>query len=62
VSRIRPATREDWPQIWPFFRDTVLAGETYAYPEDLTSEQAARLWMEEPPGLTVVYDDNGTRP
>jgi len=57
---IRPATPDDWPQIWPFFRDTVLAGETYAYPEDLTSEQAAGLWMEEPPGLTVVYDDAGT--
>ncbi len=53
--RIRPATADDWPQIWPFFRDTVLAGETYAYPEDLTSEQAAALWMEQPPGATVVY-------
>ena len=56
---IRPATDEDWPQIWPFFRDTVLAGETYAYPEDLTSEQAAALWLEQPPGLTVVHEVDG---
>jgi GNAT superfamily N-acetyltransferase len=57
---IRPATAEDWPQIWPFFRDTVLAGETYAYPDDLTSEQAAGLWMEQPPAATVVYVDGDT--
>jgi GNAT superfamily N-acetyltransferase len=54
---IRPATDDDWWQIWPFFAATVAAGETYAYPEDLTSEQARELWMEQPPGLTVVYDE-----
>ena len=57
---IRAATPEDWPRIWPFFRETVLAGETYAYPEDLTSEQAAALWMERPPAATVVHEDAGT--
>ena len=54
---IRPATEADWPRIWPFWRETVLAGETYAYPEDLTSEQAAALWLEQPPAATVVYED-----
>ena len=41
--RIRPATEEDWPRIWPFFDEIVQAGETYAYPVDLTSEQARDL-------------------
>ena len=59
MSVIRAATPDDWPQIWPFFAATVEAGETYAYPEDLTSEQAATLWMEQPPGATVVFDDGG---
>ena len=59
MTTIRVASAEDWPRIWPFFRDTVLAGETYAYPEDLTSEQAATLWMERPPGATVVLEDDG---
>jgi GNAT superfamily N-acetyltransferase len=59
-AHIRVASSGDWPQIWPFFAATVAAGETYAYPEDLTSEQAAGLWMEHPPGETVVYDDGGT--
>ena len=56
---IRAATPEDWPGIWPFFRETVLAGETYAYPEDLTSDQAAALWMEQPPAATVVHEEGG---
>jgi GNAT superfamily N-acetyltransferase len=52
--QIRPARDDDWPQIWPFFAAIVDAGETYAYPEDLTVETARSLWMEQPPGLTVV--------
>ena len=37
---IRAVRPEDWTQIWPFFRDIVAAGETYAYPSDLSAEQA----------------------
>jgi GNAT superfamily N-acetyltransferase len=54
---IRLAGDEDWPGIWPFFARIVAAGETYAYPEDLTSEAASALWMEPPPGQTVVAAD-----
>ncbi|MGH3347897.1 MAG: GNAT family N-acetyltransferase [Nocardioides sp.] len=57
--RIRPATNADWPAIWPIFQGIVVAGETYAYPEDLTSDQARALWMEPPPGETVVLEDGG---
>lgn len=57
-SRIRPAVDEDWPRIWPFFRATVEAGETYAYPDDLTVETGRDLWMERPPGLTVVLEED----
>jgi L-amino acid N-acyltransferase YncA len=56
---IRPATAADWPAIWPFFAATVEAGETYAYPDDLTSERARGLWMEPPPGRTVVLVEDG---
>jgi L-amino acid N-acyltransferase YncA len=54
---IRPATDADWPRIYPFFAATVAAGETYAYPEDLTEQTARDLWMERPPGQTVVAVD-----
>ena len=56
---IRPATDDDWPLIWPFFDATVQEGETYAYPLDLTSEQARGLWMERAPGATVVLEEDG---
>jgi GNAT superfamily N-acetyltransferase len=52
--QIRSATAVDWPRIWPFFAEIVAAGETYAYPEDLTVETARPLWLEPPPGHTVV--------
>ena len=54
---IRPMTEEDWPQVWPFFDEIVRAGETYAYPPDLTSDQARELWTMRPPGQTVVLED-----
>ncbi|MEV0273841.1 GNAT family N-acetyltransferase [Hamadaea sp. NPDC050747] len=58
---IRDAVAGDWPQIWPFFSAIVAAGETYAYPEDLTPESARPLWMEAPPAQTVVaVDEDGT--
>jgi GNAT superfamily N-acetyltransferase len=50
-------TEDDWPQVWPFFDEIVQAGETYAYPLDLTSEQARALWTMSPPGQTVVLEE-----
>lgn len=54
---IRHATAVDWPVIWPFFIDTIRAGETYAFAEDLTPEQGRALWMEQAPGQTVVLEE-----
>jgi L-amino acid N-acyltransferase YncA len=54
---IRAATEGDWPLIWPFFEQIVTAGETYAYPDPVTEELGRSLWMEQPPGLTVVAVD-----
>jgi len=59
---IRPATDDDWPQIWPFFDVTVQAGETYAFPLDLTVETGRAWWMERPPGLTVVLEEGLSTP
>ena len=55
---IRTATADDWPRIWPFFRDIVAAGETYAYPEGLSDEAARALWTS--PGHVVVAVDGDT--
>lgn len=57
---IRTALDQDWPRIYPFFSTIVAAGETYAFPEELSLEQARPWWMEQPPGRTVVAIDGET--
>jgi L-amino acid N-acyltransferase YncA len=56
--QIRDATERDWSAIWPIFAATVRAGETYAYPEG-TSDEGRALWLEPPPGRTVVAESDG---
>jgi L-amino acid N-acyltransferase YncA len=55
---IRPATEADWPAIWPFWREIVEAGETYAYPLGATSEQARAWWFDG--SHVVAWDEGGT--
>jgi L-amino acid N-acyltransferase YncA len=58
---IRDVTEDDWPQIWPFLRQIVTAGETYAYDPDMDEPTARALWMVGPPGRTAVaVDENGS--
>ncbi|MEI5672873.1 MULTISPECIES: GNAT family N-acetyltransferase [unclassified Nocardioides] len=57
--RIRAAAADDWPAIWPFFQATVQAGESYAFPLDLTVETGRGWWLEQPPGATVVAEEGG---
>ena len=56
---IRDATADDWPQIWPFLREIVRAGETYAYDPDMDEATARKLWLVGPPGRTVVAVADG---
>ena len=53
---IRVATDADWPQIWRFFDEIVRAGETYAFPLDLTVETAKPWWMTD---HVVVLEEDG---
>lgn len=51
---IRDAASDDWPAIYPIFHEIVAAGRTYAYAENLSSDEARELWMPGPPTRTVV--------
>jgi len=55
---IREAVKEDFEQIWPFFREIADAGETYAYPRDIAKAEAFHLWMESP-RRTFVVEEGG---
>lgn len=54
---IRPATVDDWPQIHAFFDRIVADGETYSYPEGLSSEEARALWFGQE--HVVVLEEEG---
>jgi GNAT superfamily N-acetyltransferase len=53
---VRTATDDDWPAIYPIFSAIVAAGETYAYPEDLPSDEAHDLWMGQGRVVVAVED------
>jgi GNAT superfamily N-acetyltransferase len=55
--QIRDYIDSDWPSVWPIFREVVTAGDTYAYDPDWSSEHARDVWVEMPPGHTVVACD-----
>lgn len=54
---IRAFAEADWPQVWPIVREVVRAGETFTYDPSMTADDAHSLWIEAPPGLTVVAVD-----
>jgi GNAT superfamily N-acetyltransferase len=54
---IREYVDADWPSVWPIFREVVAAGDTYAYDPAWSSDEARVVWVESPPGRTVVACD-----
>lgn len=54
---IREALHTDFEEIWPIFREIVSAGDTYAYPQNTTREEAKRLWMQLPRKTYVAEKD-----
>ncbi|MEH1058056.1 GNAT family N-acetyltransferase [Micromonospora sp. CPCC 206171] len=54
---IREFTDADWPQVWPIVREVVVAADTFVYDPGLTEESARAMWVEAPPGVTVVAVD-----
>jgi GNAT superfamily N-acetyltransferase len=57
--RIREFTDVDWPQVWPIVEDVITAGETFPYDPAWPAEVAYDVWVERPPGHTVIAEENG---
>ncbi|WP_114416547.1 GNAT family N-acetyltransferase [Marinospirillum perlucidum] len=55
--QIREAQAADFDAIWPIFHEVAAAGETYAYPRDITRDAAERIWMQQPRQTWVVEED-----
>jgi ribosomal protein S18 acetylase RimI-like enzyme len=56
--RIRSFEPADWAQVWPIVREVVRAQETFPYDPAMTEDEGRAIWLEQPPGLTVVAVDD----
>ena len=54
---IRKYTDADWTSVWTIFKEVVAAEITYVYDPEWTSDEARNVWVEAPPGQTVVACD-----
>ncbi|MEO3431931.1 GNAT family N-acetyltransferase [Inquilinus sp. CAU 1745] len=54
---IREFAEDDWPAVWAIVRSVSAAAETYCYPPHLTEMEGRDIWIEHPPGLTVIAAD-----
>ena len=52
--RIRPYHDSDCPAVWRIFQEVVAAGDTYTYDPGWSADEARAVWVEAPPGQTVV--------
>jgi L-amino acid N-acyltransferase YncA len=59
--RTRPASDDDWEEIWPVWRAAVSTGETYLWAPDTSEADARALWMRPPPAEVLVAEDDGVR-
>jgi GNAT superfamily N-acetyltransferase len=58
--QIRDLEDTDWPQVWPIIREVVRAGDTFTYDPRMSEATARDIWVQAPPGRTVVAHDGGS--
>ena len=58
--RIRELVSDDWPLVWPIVEDVITAQETFPFSPDWSSEAARDVWVERPPGLSIVAVEDVT--
>jgi len=57
MLQIREASEVDFDKIWPIFQGIASAGDTYAYPTNITKAEGRRLWLETPRKTFLAEDD-----
>ena len=57
---IRKYQESDWGQVWPIIEKVFRAGETYAYSQEITEEEAHKVWIESPQETYVAIDQDNT--
>ena len=55
---IQEAIDSDFDNIWPIFHVIASAGQTYAYPTDISKDEAKKLWINLPRKTFIVIDND----
>jgi ribosomal protein S18 acetylase RimI-like enzyme len=55
---IRRYAEDDWAAVWRIIKPVLRAGETYAFPRDISEEQAHKAWVVVPDATYVAVDHN----
>ena len=53
---IQEAVESDFNKIWPIFHEIASTGETYAYPTDISKDEAKKLWMDLPRKTFIIVE------
>jgi len=59
MVEIREYCASDWPATWPILRDTIRAGDTYAFSPQSTEEEIRKVWVETPAKTFIACDPQG---
>jgi ribosomal protein S18 acetylase RimI-like enzyme len=57
VVLIRPYAAADWPAVWAILEPVFRAGETYAFPREISAEQAREAWTTAGKQVFVAIDE-----
>ncbi|MEL6554674.1 MAG: N-acetyltransferase [Cyanobacteria bacterium J06621_11] len=55
---LRPYTSTDWPAVWCMIEPVFRSGETYAFPPEISEDEARRVWIEAPLVTYVAVDES----
>ena len=58
---IRPFDPTDWQEVWTILEPVFRAGETYAFPRDISEAAARSAWTDAPREAFVAVDDDTGR-
>jgi len=58
MTSIRLATESDFDLVWPIFKEVVSAGDTYAYEQETSKDEALRVWFQIPRQTYIVTENN----
>lgn len=60
VIDIRPFEEDDWGAVWQIIEPVFRAGETYAFPPNISEVEAHNAWIDIPSATFVAVDENDT--